>query len=59
MLELCCLCEAPTGRAGRGDDSIYKELLLDWGWQDAGEVLGPLCEECYRELRDAGVIDDQ
>ena len=37
-LELCCDCDAATGRAGRADDSLY-----------AGEY-GPLCEECYERL---------
>lgn len=33
-LEHCCECDALTGRAGPGEDSIY-----------FGD-LGPLCEEC-------------
>ena len=37
-LEYCFLCDAPTGRAGAGDDSIF---------DDDGE--GPYCEECYKE----------
>lgn len=40
-LELCCKCEAPTGRAGHGDDSIYFEDIY-------GDALGPLCEECAK-----------
>lgn len=35
-LEICCLCDAPTGRAGKYDDSIYGEN---------GD--GPYCEECF------------
>lgn len=42
-LEYCCECSAPTGRAGRLDDSIYI------GSPD-GEI-GPLCEECYDKYR--------
>lgn len=34
-LEYCFRCGDPTGRAGRGDDSIY-----------IGDE-GPFCEECY------------
>ena len=34
-LELCVLCDAPTGRAGRAEDSLYID-------DD-----GPYCEECY------------
>ena len=37
-LEYCCECNQPTGRAGRGEDSIY---IGDWG---------PLCEECRDNL---------
>lgn len=33
-LEHCCECGSPTGRAGRGDDSIY---IGDYG---------PLCKTC-------------
>ena len=34
-LEYCCECESPTGRAGRGDGSLYIDDI------------GPLCEECW------------
>lgn len=37
--QLCCKCEETTGRCE--EDSIY----LD-------DDTGPLCEECYIELRD-------
>lgn len=37
--QLCCKCESATGRCE--EDSIY----LD-------DDTGPLCEECYTELRD-------
>ena len=36
--ELCCHCGEPTGRAGRGDDSLYT---------DEGE--GPFCPSCFAE----------
>lgn len=36
--EHCFLCEMPTGRAGRGEDSLYN---------DAGA--GPFCESCWDE----------
>ena len=45
-LELCCECNSPTGRAGRGEDSIY---YLDG--------LGPFCEDCHDRLG-ADVIDN-
>lgn len=38
--EHCCECDAHTGRAGRGEDSLY-----------AGSR-GPYCDACYGELPD-------
>lgn len=38
-LEYCFRCGDPTGRAGRGDDSIY-----------IGDE-GPFCEECYAKTK--------
>ena len=35
-LEYCCQCGEPTGRAGRGDDSLY-----------ADDDSGPYCSECF------------
>ena len=40
MRELCTNCEAETGRAGRGEDSLY-----------AGDF-GPYCEDCWDQLRE-------
>ena len=37
-LELCCECDQPTGRAGRGEDSLY------------AEDVGPYCVDCWYEL---------
>ena len=37
-VEHCCDCDAVTGRAGRGDDSIYC---------NCGR--GPFCSECWKE----------
>lgn len=39
--ELCCECGNPTGRAGRGEDSLYIE--------DSG----PYCVECYEHALEA------
>ena len=36
--EHCCACDQPTGRAGRGEDSLY-----------AGDF-GPYCEDCWCEV---------
>ena len=37
-LEYCCDCGQPTGRAGRGEDSLYTE-----------NDEGPFCWECFPE----------
>lgn len=34
-MEFCCICDEPTGRAGKGEDSIYDE-----------QGRGPFCEKC-------------
>ncbi len=36
-LEYCENCNEPTGRAGRGEDSLYCDE----------HDLGPLCPDCY------------
>ena len=41
--ERCCLCDQATGRAGKGEDSIYIDLTH--------ANLGPLCPECYADMR--------
>ncbi len=38
--ERCCHCDEPTGRAGKGDDSLYDAL---------GN--GPLCQNCAEKRR--------
>ena len=43
-LEYCCDCSGPTGRAGRGEDSLFTD--------DAG----PYCPECWEKL---GASDDE
>jgi len=39
-LERCILCDEPTGRAGKGEDSLYVQTAVD-------DEYGPFCEECY------------
>jgi hypothetical protein len=39
-VELCCECQAETGRAGIAEDSLYA----------GGD--GPYCEECWNDLRE-------
>lgn len=41
-LELCCRCDAATGRAGISEDSLYTE---------SGK--GPFCESCFDEAEEA------
>lgn len=36
--ELCVSCGEPTGRAGKGEDSLY-----------ADDDEGPFCENCYAQ----------
>ncbi len=44
-LEYCCDCDGATGRAGRGDDSLF--INDD----------GPYCFECYSEIIDAEELE--
>jgi len=43
-LERCCLCDELTGRAGRGEDSLY----INTGKAE----LGPLCPNCWQGIAD-------
>lgn len=38
-LEICIACGDPTGKAGKGDDSLY--LYDD----------GPYCRDCYDQIK--------
>jgi hypothetical protein len=49
MLERCCICDNPTGGAGKGEDSLYIPLFRDG---DMYAELGPLCPDCYDQLRE-------
>lgn len=49
-LERCCECDDPTGRSGRGDDSIYAECLV------TGDEIGPLRPACLERLIEDGLI---
>lgn len=42
-LEYCCECGQPTGRAGRGEDSLFTE-----------DDDGPFCWKCWPEKEDEG-----
>lgn len=61
--ELCFLCDDPTGRAGRGDDSIYVILRICYEdlagrFHKSGKELGPLCEDCYNDLLSNDLINE-
>jgi len=58
-LERCCLCDAPTGRSGKGEDSIYRVLAFDWCMDKMGDEIGPLCEDCNRKLENEGIIEEE
>ncbi len=37
--EFCCICDSPTGKSGKNEDSFYD----NYG--------GPYCETCYMKDR--------
>jgi len=41
QFEYCLWCKAPTGRAGKYEDSLY-----------FGNI-GPFCESCWNEIEEA------
>ena len=49
-LEYCSECGEPTGRAGRGDDSIFAEAI------NGSKEYGPLCTNCRDDLEAHGLI---
>ena len=64
--ELCCICDDPTGRAGKGEDSIYvlftEDCEIEWSGffiaeYEQGQELGPLCEGCEGFLWQKEVIE--
>lgn len=42
-LERCCICDEPTSKAGRGDDSLYTEA--------DGKEIGPCCSACLDDVQ--------
>lgn len=50
--ERCSVCDELTGRAGRGEDSLF--------WPADGDDLsgGPLCESCFHELQDRQMAEN-
>lgn len=49
-LEYCIICDEPTGRAGKMDDSIYHTLKHPFYNLKTGDELGPVCEKCNEAL---------
>ena len=47
-LERCFACDEPTGRAGKGEDSIYCEYC----------DRGPFCPECFQKHEDGQIVVD-
>lgn len=44
-IETCCVCSGTTGRAGRGEDSLFCATC-----EEALDVeVGPFCEECFND----------
>lgn len=66
--ESCCVCDSRTGRAGRGEDSIYRDVLKtnDELFHDGKQVcnsvddeVGPLCEDCLDAMSRLGFFADE
>lgn len=51
-LEYCSECGKTTGRAGRGDDSIFANAI------DDSKEYGPLCYECKTQLLGDRLIEE-
>lgn len=51
-IEYCVICDDPTGRAGRAEDSLYIQHA------DESET-GPLCEGCYEDAKAMADAEDK
>jgi hypothetical protein len=67
QIELCCICQSETGRAGASDDSIYREVrnrvceFFNDGkpvCDENDDAVGPLCEDCNAEMTRLGFFPD-
>ena len=56
--ELCEICFEVTGRVGKGDDSIYIELIGDLFAYKNGDEIGPLCENCLQSMYQLGLVEE-
>ncbi len=61
-VERCQLCGDLTDRAGRADDSIYRDaalrIVIGMMRFEPGDEIGPLCEACRDSLQQLKVIED-
>jgi hypothetical protein len=65
--EMCSICDSETGRAGRGEDSIFREVCKTSCefFHDGRNVCepgeteaGPLCEDCCAEMAKLGFFPE-
>lgn len=60
--EECIICDEPTGRAGKGEDSLYSTWLSSppsLPGIKAGSEAGPFCPGCFSCLCVVGLILDE
>ena len=60
--ETCIICGDPTGRAGKGEDSLYAEWTITppkLPSQQQGMEAGPFCPSCYDCLLVVGLLRDE
>lgn len=67
-LEYCCICSEETGRAGRSEDSIFREVrqtqspAFNGGkpvCESVNDEVGPLCEDCNAEMARVGFFSEE
>lgn len=49
-IEICTICDEPTGKAGKSEDSLC--FILN------GKQITPLCEECFEMLKQLDEIGE-
>ena len=59
-VECCEICGEPTGRAGKGEDSLYAQWAVThqtWLYRiQRGVEAGPFCPNCYDCLSIVGFL---
>ena len=59
--ESCEICGEPTGKAGKGEDSLYAEWRITpptLPSRKKGTEAGPFCANCYDCLNIVGLIKE-